>query len=144
MHRLLRRPRLVDEAWFALGGALAGAGAGLVVAALRVPPTPATPAAALPLAAWYVALARGFGIGWWFGLLWSALFAVSARRATPPASVRLLLPAACVAAALVVAGAAVARVATLPPTPWMAGGLAAGTLLARRRLARATRAADTP
>jgi uncharacterized membrane protein len=131
---LRRRPRLLDEAWFALGGALAGAAAGLLVAMLALPPE--LEPGAVPGMTWVLAVAPGLGIGWWAGLLWSALLAVTARRTRPVPPVKALLPAAVLVAAVTVICTAVARVAGLPLSWGMIGGVVAGTVAARLRLAR--------
>jgi uncharacterized membrane protein len=138
LRSLRRRPRLLDEAWFALGGAVAGAVAGLIVEMLALPP-PLEPAPGTPRGmTWVLAVAPGLGIGWWAGLLWSALLAVAARRSRPVPPVKALLPAAVLAAVVTVICSAAARLAGLPVSWGILGGVVAGTLAARFRVARPT------
>jgi hypothetical protein len=80
--RALRRPRLFDEASFALGGALIWAGAATaVVAIMQVTRAPEAGANA-----WFEAGAQAFGFGWLGGLFWCSLLALQARsrKPTPP------------------------------------------------------------
>jgi len=84
--RSLRRPRLFDEASYALGGALIWAAAATaVVTAMHFTRAPEAGAKV-----WFEASARGFGFGWLGGLFWCFLLALQARRHEPAPPVTTL------------------------------------------------------
>ena len=134
----LPRARVAAEVRFVLGGALAGAAAGLIVGLLGE----AAPrlAGSDPLVVLIVAAARGVGLGWWSGLVWSTAFAVLARRTTPAAPVAALPRAAWVAATAVALGSLAAHLGEIPVAWGAIGGVLVGSLAARLVLARASRA----
>ena len=136
LRQFLRRPRLLDEAWFALGGAAVGGVVGLAIALLS-PPPPGEPFATAPRgAAWLLAVAPGFGFGWCAGLFWSVVLALRARRRTPPWPVAALLPATVLAGGVAFAVAAGGRVAELPAAVVAPATLAAAALATRLWLGR--------
>ncbi len=134
-----RRPRLLSELRLVFGAALLGAGVGLAVAVLALPPTsPGFPTSPW-LSRWVRALAPGVGFGWWAGLLMAIALAVLARRYEPPAPLATLTTAVRVAAVIALAAAALARILG-QLLPWgLLGGLMAATLAARTWVALATR-----
>lgn len=136
LRRLLRRPRLLDEAKFALGAAVIGAGAGLVVAVLALPPSAGLHSISPTHVRWFVAIAPGLGFGWWGALVWSAFLALYARRFSPPPPIAALARVTWVAATILVGAAAVARVTGSPPRWGVLAGIVAATLIARVMLAR--------
>lgn len=135
----LGQARIAAEIRFVLGGALAGAAAGLLPGLLSGEPTPHL-ADGDPVVALIASTARGIGIGWWAGLVWSVAFAVLARGTTPPAPIGALSRAAWVAASAVVLGALAAHLLGEPLARGVIGGVIAGTIAARLVLARAGKA----
>lgn len=132
----LARTRIVGEIRFALLGGLAGIAAGLAAGTLAAITTP-HPVEVDPWVAMVATVARGVGLGWWGGLLWSIALAVLARRASPPPPVAVLGRAAWVTAAAVVLGALAAHLLGQPPGRGVLGGVMVGSLAARLLLARA-------
>lgn len=132
----LGQARIAAEIRFVLGGALAGAGAGLLPGLLSGGSATHL-AGGDPVVALIVGTARGIGTGWWVGLLWSVVFAVLARNMTPPAPVAALSRAAWVAAATVVLGCVVGHLLGEPVARGVLGGVLAGTFVARLVLIRA-------
>jgi hypothetical protein len=133
------RPRLLAEVRFALAGALLGGAAGLALSLLLLPPGRADFTTAPPGARWLLAVAPGFGFGWWGGMLWSVMLALDGRRRRPPSPTTALLPAAAAAAVVVVLAGAGARLAAVDLRWGILAGLAGGTFVARAMLARAGR-----
>lgn len=74
----------------ALGGALAWGTAGIVLA-LAAPLCRPWPQAPEPVR-WLVQLALGFGLGWWVGLLWTAILARRLLAASISSGWRVALP----------------------------------------------------
>jgi len=112
---------------------LAGATAGLPVGVL-------TGVKGESLFTLVVSTSHAVGLGWWGGLVWSALFAVHARRTSPPAPVAALPHGAWVAAAAVVLGTLTAHLLNVGVARGVIGGVLAGTIAAHLLLARACRA----
>lgn len=135
LDRLTARPRLFDEVRFVLSAGLIGALAGLVLAALALPPdSPGFPTSPR-LAPWLAAVAPAAGIGWWSALVWAVAMALQARRGGVP--IAALTPAAWLAAGITVACGAAAPLLTLDRGWGVAAGVVAGTLAARTWLSRA-------
>lgn len=132
----LRRARLFSEVSFVLGGAVVGAVTGLVLGLLALPPDEIPFATAPPGSHWFLAVAPGFGYGWWIGLMWSTLLALFARRMRPVPEVAALLPATVRAAFVVVVCTAAGRIVSVDPGTAALVGLVAGTLVARWHLGR--------
>ncbi len=134
----LGQARIAAEIRFVLGGALAGAAAGLVPGLLsdQAPRL----AGGDPVVGLIVNTARGVGIGWWSGLVWSVVLAVHARNMTPPAPVAALSRAAWMAAAAVVLGTLTAHLMDAGVSRGVIGGVVGGTIAARLVLASARRA----
>ncbi len=129
----LRQGRLAAEVRFVLGGALAGATAGLPVGVL-------TGVKGESLFTLVVSTSHAVGLGWWGGLVWSLLLAVSARRTTPPVPVAALPRAAWVAAVAVVLGTLLAHLLEAGVVHGVIAGVVGGTIGAHLLLARAWRA----
>ena len=142
LHRPPRRLRVLDEARFALGGALVGAAAGFTVAAL-VTTAPLRPLGEKQVVHWLMAVAPGAGYGWWGGLLWSVLLAFSGRALKPQPPVDAMLGPTFTAAVVLVAAVLACRLGGLPPLWGLAAGFVAGTLAARHHLARIARRATS-
>jgi hypothetical protein len=118
--------RFLAHVRFVLGAALVGAAAGLALALISLPPAnegfPSSPT----LARWVLALAPGFGIGWWLGLLWGVVLSMAGRGAAAPAGERRAMTATFLAAGVLVLAFAVARVTHVST----AAGLAVGAVAA--------------
>jgi hypothetical protein len=134
----LGQGRIVGEVRFALGGALAGATAGLVIGFLSPTAHPLVEGGSLFTLV--VSTSRGVGLGWWGGLAWSVLFAVHARRTSPPPPVSALPRGAWVAAAVVVLGTLTAHLLDAGVSRGVIGGVLGGTIAARLVVARTGRA----
>ncbi len=142
LQRGLRRPRLLDEARFVLGGALVGAAAGFAVAALATT-APLTLTSERQLVHWFLSVAPGAGYGWWGGLLWSVLLALSGRSLEPQPAADSMIGPTFTAAGIIVGAVLVCRLGDLPPMWGLAAGFVAGTLAARRHLALIARRATS-
>lgn len=131
----LNTARIASEVRFVLGGGVAGAAAGTGVGLLAPGATIHLPAAT-PTVAWLLEGARGLGLGWWAGILWSVVLALAARRSATPAPVSALSTAAWATAGITVAGAALPHFVAIPFRWGVIGGLVVGTLAARVWLGR--------
>jgi hypothetical protein len=126
----LSTARIASEVRFVLGGGVAGATAGTAVGLLAPEATIHLPAAT-PTLTWLLEGARGLGLGWWAGILWSVVLVFSARRSATPSPVAALATAAWVTAGTTVAGAALPHFVPIPFRWGVVGGLVVGTLTAR-------------
>jgi len=133
--RLFARPRLFDEVRFALGAALIGGLAGLLLAVLALPPVASGFPTSPSLAPWVGALAPAAGLGWWGGLVWAVALALQARRGTP-VPVRALTTATWLAASVVVACGAAGPLLRVHRGWSLVAGMLAGTWAARVWLSR--------
>lgn len=132
----LARTRIVSEIRFVLAGGLIGAAVGLALG-LLAGLTAQRPIEVDPWVAFVATTARGIGLGWWGGLLWSTALAILARRLAPPPPVAALAPGAWVAAATVVLGVFVAHLLGQPMARGVLAGALIGSVAARLMLARA-------
>lgn len=127
--------RFLAHVRFALGAALVGAGTGLVIALLFLPPaTPGFPAAPA-LSRWVLALSPAVAIGWWMGLLWGSILTLTGKRTDDEGEGRLMAATLLAAAALVVACAG-ARLSGLGAHAGLAAGAAAALAVGWWRAAR--------
>lgn len=133
----LARTRIVGEIRFALLGGLAGIAAGLAAGTLTAITAP-RPVEVDPWVGFVATVARGVGLGWWGGLLWSIALAVLARRGSPPPPVAALGRAVWVTAAAVALAALAAHLLGQPPGRGVLAGVIVGSLAARFLLARAS------
>jgi hypothetical protein len=134
---LLRRPRVLAEARFALGAALAGAGVGLALALMSPSPDdPGVPSAPF-VSRWIGALAPTVVTGWWAGLLWAVAALFHARGWQPQPPVERLGRSVWLAAALVMTGGALAAWVWSAPGWGAVAGLAAATAALRPPASRA-------
>ncbi len=138
---LLRRPRVLAEARFAFGAALVGAGVGLMLALMSLPPNdPGVPSAPF-VSRWIGALAPAVVTGWWAGLFWAVAVLLHVRGWQPPPPVERLGRSVWMTAALVMAGGALAAWVWSAPG-WGAVAGVVGAALALKPLA--ARNPETP
>jgi len=131
-----RRPRILAEIRFVVGAALIGALAGVVLAAVALPPDDPGVPTAPTVSRWLHATAPAVGFGWWGALIWSVALAAHARRYEPPVATTLLSQAAWIAAGLTVAGGAAGRLFGVRPGWGVLAGVVLGSLAARAWVAR--------
>lgn len=133
---LLRRPRVLAEARFALSAALVGAGVRLALALMSLPPDdPGVPSAPL-VSRWIGALAPAIVVGWWAGLFWAVAVSLHVRGWQQPPPVERLGRSLWPTAALVTAGGAFAAWVWSAPGWGAVAGLAAAALALKPLAAR--------
>ncbi len=129
--RRLRGARILAEVRFVLGGAIVWGAAGFLVGLAL-----AWRAGAATSLAWVTAVSRGFAFGWWGGVLWCTLLALTARSGAGSAPLPRLVRATWVGAALTAAVTVAVVLLGRPPLAGALVGATAATVAARIMVAR--------